>query len=147
MAVEKLNLRILTPTRTVLETQADFVVLRCSDGDKGVLPNHESFIAKLDMGLLQAYVDKQVTDRLFVMGGSVIMDKGDLTVLSPVAGNQEEVERDLHRIEEQLAERRHEELMSQVDIRRAEVALRNAFVDVDVSSYSVLSASRDKNVQ
>lgn len=136
---EELTLRVLTPTHLVLEEAVDFVVLRCVDGDKGILPNHEPWASRLDLGMLRAYQNKQLLHNLFVMGGTALVQGGTLTVLSEMAGGQKEVEAALQKLEAQLEARRQEEMRSSVDIQRAEVALRNALVHMDVSSYTVMN--------
>lgn len=139
----RLNLRVLTPARVALDRQADYLVLRCVEGDKGVLPNHERYIARLQSGMLQVYDGKDLSDNLFVMGGTAIVEDNNVTVLSEMAGGVEEVKIALQRIEEELELRRQDEMRSDVEIHRAEVALRNALVIMDVSSYTVFSPKKD----
>jgi len=140
-----LKLRVLTPRRVALEREADFVVLRCVEGDKGVLPGHERFVARLSPGMLRVFVNKSLTDSLFVMGGTARVEDNTVTVLSELAGGPEDVQRALSAIEGQLEERRQEEQRSDVEIHRAEVALRSALVQMDVSSYTILGAKRGEH--
>jgi len=137
-----LKLRVLTPRRVALEREADFVILRCAEGDKGILPGHERFVARLAPGMLRVFSGKALTDSLFVLGGTARVENGTVTVLSELAGGPDEVQRALSVIESQLEERRQEEQRSDVEIHRAEVALRSALVQMDVSSYTILGAKR-----
>ena len=139
MAGEKLSLRVLTPTRTVLEAEVDSVTLRSVEGDKGILVNHEPYTAKLETGPLRAYIGRELTHDLYVLGGTAMVQDNRVTVLTGTAGSREDVETDLRQLQDQLAARREEELRSQTDIHRAEMALRSLLVQTDVSSYTVIS--------
>ena len=144
MSADKLTLRVFTPLQKAYVRQADYLLLRCIDGDKGILPAHESCTSILGYGMLTLYENKQVVDSLFVMGGIATVENGVVTVLSEMAGGPDEVEHALERLEAAKEARRLEEERSAIDIQRAEVALRNALVHMDVSSYSVLSAQQDR---
>lgn len=138
-----LTLRVLTPSKKVLERPADFVILRCAAGDKGVLPGHERYVARLAPGMLRVYMGKELSGSLFVMGGTVRVEDDQITVLTEMAGGVEEVKLALRQVEARLEQRRQEELRSDVEIRRAEAALRNALVLMDVNPYTVMSTQRD----
>lgn len=135
-----LMLRVLTPVKKVLECPADFVILRCADGDKGVLPGHERYVSLLTPGMLRVYTGKELSSSLFVMGGMARVEENLITVLSEMAGGVEEVKEALSHLEARLEQRRREELRSDVEILRAEAALRNALVLLDVNPYTVMSA-------
>lgn len=134
-----LTLRVLTPAKKVLEGTADFVILCCTDGDKGILPGHERCVVRLAPGMLRVYAGKELRESLFVMGGIARVEGSQVTVLSEMAGGAEEVRQALRQVEARLEQRRQEELRSDVEIRRAEAALRNALVLMDVNPYTVLS--------
>ena len=143
MSAPGLTLRVLTPAKKVLERPADFVVLHCADGDMGILPGHERYVALLAPGMLRIYAGKEPEESLFVMGGMVRVAENQITVLSEMAGGPEEITQALRQVESRLEQRRQDELRSDVEIRRAETALRSALVQMDVNPYTVLSRHRE----
>lgn len=139
MPGEALRYRVLTPGGEVAAGEAASVVLRGAEGDFAVLPGHMPAAFVLSPGQLRAFGGQGEAESLFVMGGIARVAGDTLTVLSEMAGGQEEVAAALERLEGLREERRAEEQRSGLDIQRAEVALRNALVQMDVSSYSVLA--------
>ena len=125
----RLSLSVHIPSRSVLTRQADLVVVRCVEGDKGILPGHERFVGRLVPGMLRVYADGQLEESLFVLGGTLRVADNTVVVLTPLAGGREEVEAELARMEEELAQRRQDEERSDANIHRAEVALRNVGSD------------------
>lgn len=59
---------VVTPERTALEAEADFVVLPLFDGELGVLPGHAPMIGRLTFGELRLKQGGQ-TVRYFIEGG------------------------------------------------------------------------------
>lgn len=123
-----LTLRVITPDRIVLDTQAETVRVPALDGSMGFLPRHANLVAALDVGLLSWRADgKEQT--LFVSGGFVEVKQDTVRVVSEAG--ERPVEIDVERAKE--AETRARERLDQgresgvtIDILRAELALRRA---------------------
>ncbi|HHU08120.1 MAG TPA: hypothetical protein GXZ59_07240, partial [Clostridiaceae bacterium] len=65
---KKLALTITTPRGIKFEEEADMVVMRCVDGDLGVLPGHAPVSTVLGDGTLRI-INNNVEKKLAVFGG------------------------------------------------------------------------------
>jgi F-type H+-transporting ATPase subunit epsilon len=72
---------VVTPERTVLDEQAEFVALTLFDGEIGVSPRHTPFIGRLGYGEMRiTQLDKM--ERFYVEGGFVEVLDDVVTVLT-----------------------------------------------------------------
>jgi len=83
---------VVTPERTVLEEQADFVALPMFDGELGVLPGRAPLIGRLGTGELRLSAG-QKTQRFYVDGGFAQVRGNVVTVLTSRAIAAEEIDR------------------------------------------------------
>jgi len=72
---------VVTPERTVLDREAEFVALPLYDGEIGIAPGHTPLIGRLGCGELRVR-DAQSVDRLYVEGGFVQVLEGVVSVLT-----------------------------------------------------------------
>ncbi len=128
-----LRLRIVTPTRLVVDTEVSELSAPGVVGEFGVLPEHATFLGSLDTGML-TYVEGSVKRRLVVHGGYAEVIDDVVTVLADDAEFPEEIDgrsarEDLERIEAELD--KDQETREAVDTllrdrRRAEVRIEAA---------------------
>ena len=76
----KLQIVIVTPEKTMLDQQADSVVLPLADGEAGFLPGAAPMIGRLGAGELRIRVEGK-EERYFVDGGFAQIENGVLSVL------------------------------------------------------------------
>jgi F-type H+-transporting ATPase subunit epsilon len=129
-----LRLSVITPARPVVELDVDHVVAPGREGEFGVLPGHELFLAPLRPGLVR-YGSAGREERLAVAGGFAEVTQDSVTVLSPAAIRPGEVERPAAQTELDRAEAALRELgatsagpeleaaQDRVDLARARLAL------------------------
>jgi F-type H+-transporting ATPase subunit epsilon len=86
-----LRLRLITPTRTLVETDVEQVTAPGSAGEFGVLPEHVAFVGELGDGVL-TYVEKGLRKRVLVLGGYAEVADDVMTVLADDAALPEEVD-------------------------------------------------------
>ena len=130
MSNRKLTLRVITPDRIVLDTQADSVRVPALDGSMGFLPRHADLVAALDIGVMSWKEDgKEHT--LFVSGGFAEVGHDTVRIVSEASERPKDI--DVARAQE--AEKRARERLDQgretattIDVLRAELALRRALV-------------------
>lgn len=144
MAEKNLRLTVLMPSQVVLDTEADFVLLRTSEGDMGILHGHEPSAIQLDYGVLRAFTSKKPTDILALLGGFAIVKDNHVTVMTSLAGPPDKIgdiitENEKQRSENQLLEQR-----SALEMQRVEAALRHTLVHMDISSYSIIKGNEEK---
>lgn len=75
---------VVTPEKTALEQQVDFVVVPLSDGEKGIGVNHAPVIGRLGYGELRLKTGDRTT-RYYVDGGFVQVVDNVVSVLTNLA--------------------------------------------------------------
>jgi len=140
---KKLKLRIITPEKIKVDEAVDMVIMRCNTGEMGILPGHETRSAVLDYGALRILVDESER-RIAVFGGIVEIRDDAVTVLTGAAEWPEDIDRTRAEAEREYAERRLRESADALGIKRDQVALRRALVQIEVSSYPLISKPTEK---
>jgi len=131
---DKIRLRVVTPTRLVLDEDVDEVTAHGELGEFGVLPNHIAFLSTLVAGEL-TYKQGATKRTLAVGGGYAEVLDNVMTGLAPSAEFAGEIDvaraqRAKERAEKQLAQLNQEEK----DRQTAETALQRALVRLQVAS-------------
>lgn len=81
--------KVVTPTKVVLEQEADFLLVRTTEGDMGILGNYFPLVAALADGQMKIRKDKR--EKFFrVEGGFIEISNNQVTILSNQAYPQEE---------------------------------------------------------
>ena len=95
-----LLLSIITPERAVLDSEVDSVVVPGAEGEFGVLPDHEAFLAPLQPGVVR-YRGGEGSGRLAVSSGFAEVTGERVTLLVQTAEPSDEIDRE--RAEQALA--------------------------------------------
>jgi F-type H+-transporting ATPase subunit epsilon len=93
-----MKLRVVTPTRVVVDTEVSELTAPGSEGEFGVLPNHVRFLGSLDAGIL-TYTADGSRHRMVVHGGYAEVDENVVTVLANDADVAEEIDPEVARAE------------------------------------------------
>lgn len=101
----RIKFKIVTPEKTVYESEVDQATLPVLDGEVTILPNHRSYIAALKAGEIMLKTDGKET-LMATSGGFIEFSSNMLVVLADTAEAAEEI--DVKRAEE--ARKRAEEL-------------------------------------
>jgi len=101
-----LYLRVLAPDQNILDEQVDEVILPSTTGQLGILPNHVSLLAAIDIGVIRVRQGESWTS-IVALGGFAEVEANEVTVLVNAA-----------------------ELGSKVDPALAEKELETATLDV-----------------
>lgn len=125
--MQKITFKIITPEKTVYESEIDQATLPVTDGEVTILPNHRSYIASLKAGEIMLKKGAEEIN-MAVSGGFIEFDKNNLVVLADTAEHAEEI--DIKRAEE--ARKKAEELKTQ----KIE----------DATEYSRISAALEKEM-
>ena len=139
-AERKFRLRVVTPLSVAYDNLIEMVITRTSEGDMGVMYNHDTRSALLGDGLLRIFKDaKREDELLMVLGGVLTVNKNEVTVLSEIAEHPEKIQEFLAR---QAEERKASEVVDQLTelhMKRMEMAIRQALVHMDVSAYPIIN--------
>ncbi|HED65736.1 MAG TPA: F0F1 ATP synthase subunit epsilon [Planctomycetes bacterium] len=120
-----LTLRVITPDRIVLDQTTHSIRVPATDGLMGILPRHAHMVAALDVGVLTYEKDGKEAC-LFVSGGFLEVRDGTVRVVSEAGELPEEIDTERAKAAEERARKRLHGPRAQVDVVRAELALRRA---------------------
>jgi len=140
-----LNLTIVTPEGTRYDGQVESVVVPGSEGDFGVLPGHERFLAPVRIGELEVRSNHQ-PGRRWAAVSSGFADVGAERVVLLVdscefAGDIDEARAERARaIAERDIERFRNTREAEHDFKLAEAALERAIVRIQVSKKKGMAA-------
>lgn len=130
-----IKFKIITPERTVYESEVDKATLPVSDGEVTILPNHRSYIASLKPGEISLKTGDN--EKLLVTsGGFIEFNNNALVVLADTAERASEI--DVKRAEE-TARRRAEELkkekitMDELEYAKVAASIEKELVRVRVA--------------
>ena len=141
MADKKIRLRVITPTEIKFDEKVNMAIMRCTTGDLGVLPGHEARSAVLDFGVLRIFSD--ISDmRMIAVYGGLVEIKGDVvTLLANDAEWPQDIDFEMARAEQEELEQRlrSKDDDDYLDIQRDQIKLRRALVQIEVSSYPLIS--------
>jgi F-type H+-transporting ATPase subunit epsilon len=106
--MKKINLKITTPERVVMEKEVTQVTLPTRAGEITILPDHVPLLSTIASGILEAKDDGDVFP-MAISGGFLEFHDNQVTILADMAERAEEL--DVEKIEE--AKKRAEELKSE----------------------------------
>jgi len=134
---EDLTLRVITPDHIVLDTTATSIKVPGVDGSMGILPRHAQMITALDVGPLTYTKDGKEHD-IFVSGGFAEVRQNTVRVVSEAGEPPDEIDETRAHEAEERARKRLDEMraargISDIDLLRAEAALRRALMRQKVS--------------
>jgi F-type H+-transporting ATPase subunit epsilon len=130
---DKIQLRVVTPSRMLLDEEVDEVTAPGELGEFGVLPNHIAFLSTLVPGEVSY---KQGQSRTFVAVGGGYAEVLDnvMTILTPTAEFAGEIDTERAERAKERAERSLSELDPEdKDWKTAAVALQRAHVRLQVA--------------
>jgi F-type H+-transporting ATPase subunit epsilon len=131
---DKIRLRIVTPSRLVLDEEVDEVTAPGELGEFGVLPNHIAFLSTLVPGEL-SYKQGATRVSLAISGGYAEVLDNVMTVLAPVAEFAWEIDAARAQRARERAERQLADLdRDGVGWEAAEAAMQAAQVRIQVAS-------------
>jgi len=131
---KKIDLIITTPRGVKFVEQADMIIMRCIDGDLGVLPGHAPVSAVLGDGIFRILNDG-VEKKLAVFGGIAEIGEDRVHVFSTIAQRPEEIDRERAEADRRLAEATIQEESETQQVRKLQVLLRHALIRIEVSSH------------
>ena len=128
-----IDVKIVTPNGTYKEFSTPFINITSKDGERGILPNHVPVVFMIDIGKLQT--KENDVDHLYaVNGGMFYFENNRATILVDTIEAKEDI--DLNRAiaskDRQLS--KLEKKDPNIDLKRAEVALKKAMNRIKIAS-------------
>jgi F-type H+-transporting ATPase subunit epsilon len=134
MAIDSIELQIVTPERHVLQENVQNVEIPGKEGYLGILPGHAPLITELGIGVL-SYRKESETRYLTVIGGYAEVLPHRVIVLAEMSERAEEIDVERTR---RARERAQEEMAKAPpgfdEWRHAELALQRALVRLQAAS-------------
>lgn len=132
MAEKTFNLQIISPTRIFFDGDATMVEMKTTEGEIGVLAGHIPLTAILTPGVMKIH-QEDGTKEAALHDGFVEIRKDKVIVLAESCEWPDEI--DLNRAEEakERAENRIKSGRKDVDMLRAELALKKALTRIDLA--------------
>ena len=127
---KQFHLRVITPDRTVIDRQVNYVHFTGLDGGYGILADHASLMTAIaDAGMVTVENTDGIREDLFISDGFAEMQNNNLTIVCEAGEKVAEI--DLDRVKEMEKKAREalarEDKMSAAAIR-AEASLRKALL-------------------
>ena len=126
-----MHLKIITNEKIVFDDDVDEIYSVGVDGAFGVLKGHVPFMTNLDIGItkvVQNGEDKKFT----VMGGIFLFENEEATILTHVAENENEIDKERAMEALKRAQMRLNEKQASIDAKRAQAAVARAMVRLKI---------------
>lgn len=132
MAEKTFNLQIISPTRVFFNEAVDMVEMKTTEGEIGVLAGHIPLTTILEPGVLRIKTDGNVREAA-LHDGFVQIQKDKVIVLAESCEWPDEIDANRARKAKERAERRLTSGSKEVDMVRAELALKKALIRIDLA--------------
>ncbi len=132
MAEKTFKLQIISPTRVFFNEAVDMVEMKTTEGEIGVLAGHIPLTTILEPGVLRIKMDGNVREAA-LHDGFVQIQKDKVTVLAESCEWPDEIDANRARKAKERAERRLTSGSKEVDMVRAELALKKALIRIDLA--------------
>ena len=123
------KIKVVTYEEKVLEQEAEFVLVRTTEGDMGILPNHSPFIAGLSTGEMKIRLNGK-EEKYFVSEGLLEISNNVVTI-EAIPADQLDVERAKKEVEELKA--KLAKMQEDKDILLTQKNLHKALMKVQVA--------------
>ncbi len=88
MPGKRIELRLVSPVKTVFHGEVASLVISVWDGKVGILPGHAPYIALLGTGMLEADFPEGGSERFFIRQGVVKVEDDQVIGLSEYAASE-----------------------------------------------------------
>jgi len=123
------KLEVITPQKKVLEQDADFVMMRTTEGDMGILAGHAPIVAELAIGEMKIKNNGEEVV-YFVSGGFLDVSTERTLILADEAMDIREIDVERSKKEAELAKQKLTKLKEDRDIAITQKALQEALTKV-----------------
>lgn len=130
--VNSFKLDLVTPLAKILSEEVNFVMLRTTEGDMGILPNHAPFVAGLATGEMKVRNNGQ-EKFYYISGGFVEIFDNVVTILADEAMDVKDIDLEAARKEAQIAKEKLERIAEDMDIANVQKTLTQALTKVKLA--------------
>jgi len=123
------KLRIVSPQGNILQEEVEFAILPGEAGELGILPHHAPLISNLKIGVLRYTLNGEIK-RVAISGGFAEISDNQAAILADTAERGEMIDLQRALAAKERAEKRLVGSTNDIDLRRAEIALRKAIARI-----------------
>ena len=127
------RLEIVTPSGKIYSNDVEFVLVRTTEGDIGILANHSPFVAGLAVGEMIVREEKGKEIPYYVSGGFLEINCNKVIVLVDEAMLASEIDLENARKEAAFAEEKLKKLTEDKNIILTQKSLHEALVKVSIA--------------
>lgn len=122
---KKINLKIITHEKEVFNEKVDAIYSKSVEGEFGILPDHQPFMAALDIGVTRAEADGKM-EYFTTMGGIFQFKDNEALILTDLAESGSDIDITRAKSAKERAEARIGSHEAELDNARAQMALAKA---------------------
>jgi F-type H+-transporting ATPase subunit epsilon len=126
--VASLNLRIISPEGSIFESEVQSLAFPGEGGSFGILPHHAEMTSLTSSGLMSAKVEGGDPLEFLIHDGFAQVRKNVVTVLTRSAEKPQDIDLDRARQAADRAKERLQARVAELDLFRAQAALRRALM-------------------
>jgi len=130
MRPDKINIRILTPTRVLLDTHASKVVAEAENGSFCLLPLHVDFVSALQAGILSYETPEGAEHHVAIDAGIMVKCGGDVMVSTGNAVLGDDLSALRRAIEDQVRDRDEHEQVTRSALNKLETSIVRRFMEL-----------------
>ena len=128
---EALQLKIVTPDRTLLDAPVEAVYVETLDGQIGILSGHVPLLTALKIGVLR-FTQKGKEEHVALMGGMLETNGQQISVLANSAGLAYEIDELRALAAKERAEAKLHEVQDHVEVDKTQMSLARAMVRLNL---------------
>jgi F-type H+-transporting ATPase subunit epsilon len=119
------KLEVVTPDRSFFNDDVEMVIIRTSEGDIGILKDHEPIVAPVSVGAIRIKQNGEFRNAACA-GGFLTVDDERVIVITDAAEWSHEIDVDRAEQSKERAQRRLKETQGELDVLRAKISLERA---------------------
>jgi F-type H+-transporting ATPase subunit epsilon len=130
---DKLKVIIIKPEGILIDAEYDHVIVPGSEGDFGIEYDHTPVITKIRPGVLQLFSgnDRQ---KYAIHDGFVTVNENIIKIVCDVIEHESKIDKSRAQKAKERAEKRLKSNDEDIEIRRAEFALKRALTRLEISN-------------
>ena len=131
--MSEFKLKIIHPKGVYFEGPVEITNVRTTEGQMGILANMLPFAGVLDIAEMN-FVQKGERQFYFVSGGFIYVKKEEVTMITDAIESVEEIDLNRAKRAKERAEKRLASKNANIDVMRAELALKRAITRIGIKS-------------
>jgi len=129
-------LEMVTPDKNFFEGEVEMTIVRTTEGDIGILKDHEPVVAPVSVGAIRVKIDGEFRDAA-CSGGFLTIDSERVIVITDAAEWADEIDINRAKDSADRAAKRLEESYDELDVLRAKVSMERAMNRIRLSGRSM----------